>query len=210
MDGEMRVRRVCGILVLLFVLFLPYQSKAEVLLANTHAANGSTKLDLNIRITASSLTLLQKIQNLRLFGDTGQTISASFGWYLGNARTVTGVEVGSSGAYNFDLSTLTMPPLDGANNYYMELRGITATGGTGAGIYTVSSADQSSTANATGYTLTGYNTVPIQFEMTTAVPEPGSLVLAGIAAGLGGAGTWWRKRRERIRGLVIGEGQRKS
>jgi len=73
-----------GVLATLFSLAMSFQSKAEVLLANTNTANGTTNINLNIRITASSLTLLQDIKNLRLFGTSGQTISASFGWYLGS------------------------------------------------------------------------------------------------------------------------------
>lgn len=179
-----------GVLATLFSLAMSFQSKAEVLLANTNTANGTTNINLNIRITASSLTLLQDIKNLRLFGTSGQTISASFGWYLGSPQNISGVEVGATGAYNFDLSTLVMPPSDSGNNYYMELRTITASG---SGINTV--ANSASTFAKTGYTLTGYNGANIQFEMTTAVPEPGTLILGGIAAACGGTGVWWKRRR---------------
>lgn len=184
-----------GLFALVLSLTLVSQNRAEVVLANTNTANGSTKVDFNIRMTASSISLLRAISTLKLFGDTGQTISATFGWYSFpsvGTKILTGVENGTTGQYNFDLAQLTMPPEDLYTNYYLEVRSISASG---TGFYTVT--NSSSTYAAPGYTLTGYNGANIRFEMSTSAPEPGTLILGGIAAACGGAGVWWRKRKNK-------------
>ena len=63
----------------------------------------------------------------------------------------------------------------------------------GVGIQTLTNTTQTSPVN--GYTLTGYNGANIRFEMGSAVPEPGTLILGSIAAACGGGGVWWRRRK---------------
>ena len=193
MDGEMRVRISKAFLGLWLVGFMALQSRADVVLANTSAANGNTTININIKFSTTSLSLTQDIKTLKLYGNSGQTIAANFGYYDNPAlpsQRLTGAEIGTSGEYLFDISTLQIGTYT-ANGYALEIRSMSASG---AGINTATSGV--STYNAPGYSLTTYDGANIKFELsTTAVPEPGTLILGGIAAACGGGGVWWRGRK---------------
>lgn len=180
-------------LAILFSTALALQSKAEVVLANTSAANGDTKANINIKFSTTSLSLTQAIKTLKLYGNSGQTITTDLGYYDNPAlpsQRMTGIEIGSTGEYLFDISTLQIGTYT-TNGYALEIRSMVATG---AGIKTATSGV--STYNATGYSLTTYDGANIKFELsTTAVPEPGTLILGSIAAACGGGGVWWRRRK---------------
>lgn len=180
-------------LAILFSAALALQSKAEVVLANTSAANGDTKANINIKFSTTSLSLTQAIKTLKLYGNSGQTITTNLGYYDNPAlpsQRMTGIEIGSTGEYLFDISTLQIGTYT-TNGYALEIRSMVATG---AGIKTATSGV--STYNATGYSLTTYDGANIKFELnTTAVPEPGTLILGSIAAACGGGGVWWRRRK---------------
>ena len=96
--------------VIAVLLFLG-SSRADVYLANLNATNGNvTTLATNIIFTASQSDF-EKVTGLKLFGATGQTISATFSWDFTTARTsINSTEI-SSGEYLFNLSTLvTLQP----------------------------------------------------------------------------------------------------
>lgn len=181
------------ILAVLCLVVLSFKSRAEVVLANTSSANGNTKVNINIKYSTTSLSLAQDIKTLKLFGVTGQTITANFGYYNSPtlpSQSLTGLEIGSTGEYLFDISGLQIGTYT-TNGYALEIRSLTSNG---LGIQTASSG--TSTFAKPGYSLTTYDGANIRFELnTTAVPEPGTLLLGGIAAACGGSGVWWKRRR---------------
>ncbi len=44
----------------------------------------------------------------------------------------------------------------------------------------------------------GSDTTEINFQILSTVPEPGTLLLGGIAAACGGGGVWWKRRRRPV------------
>lgn len=51
--------------------------------------------------------------------------------------------------------------------------------------------------NESGLQVTGGGTGYVRFQMYgSAVPEPGTMLLGGLAAMAGGAGIWWKRRRK--------------
>jgi hypothetical protein len=180
-------------LAILFSAALTFQSKAEVVLANTSAANGDTKVNINIKFSTTALSYTQALKSLKLYGDTGQTITANFGYYnfpTLPSQSLTGLEIGATGQYLFDISTLQIGTYT-TNGYALEIRSLVANG---AGIKTATSG--TSTYNTPNYSLTTYDGANIKFELsTTAVPEPGTFILGSIAAACGGGGVWWRRRK---------------
>lgn len=187
----------------LLSLVVAFHCKADVVLANTSAANGNTKANINIKYSTTSLSLAQDIKTLKLFGVTGQTITANFGYYnvpTLPSQSLSGAEIGTSGEYLFDLSNVQIGTYT-TNGYALEIRSLVSTG---VGIQTATSG--TSTYAAPGYSLTTYDGANIRFELsTTAVPEPGTLLLGGIAAACGGSGVCWMRRRKLSIGAETGE-----
>ena len=80
-----------------------------------------------------------------------------------------------------------------AGNLYFKL--VSTTGG---GIANWASTTNSVTANLgwTGGATTRPTDGQYELSATAAVPEPGTLLLGGIAALTGGTGVWWKRRKK--------------
>lgn len=181
--------RVGGLSLLLSFLAV-YSARADVVLANTSSFNGNYVGDFNIKYGTTNLADAQAVKTLKLFGNTGQTITASIGYYPNTGVNLTGIEIGTTGEYLFDISSATVSTYT-ANSYALEIRNMVASG---FGIQKASSG--TATYAASGYSLITYDVANVRFELsTTAVPEPGTLLLGGIAAACGGSGVWWKRRR---------------
>ena len=90
--------------VIAALLFLG-SSRADVYLANLNPTNGNvTNPATNIIFRASQSDFI-KVTGLKLFGATGQTISAKFTWDSPATTLISSTE-SSSGEYLFDLSNL--------------------------------------------------------------------------------------------------------
>ena len=173
--------------VIAAVLFLG-SSRADVYLANLNPTNGNvTNPATNIVFDASQSDFV-KVTGLKLFGATGQTISAKFAWDFITATTLISSTEISSGEYLFNLSNLNYTSPYG-NQHPLVLREMTASG---TGVQTT--ATDSATYAAAGFTYSRTEGNILRFQLVS-VPEPGTMLLASLAAACGGGGVWWRKRK---------------
>jgi len=178
------------------MLGLTLPIKSEVVLANISAATPATYVtgtaaNTNLWFTTTTAANLLAIRSLKLYGQAGGTLGATFG-YAGSsgATTLSGVE-SAAGEYLFNIAGLNLAnnPFSPTFQNAFEIRNVTGT----AGIQIALNA--SPTTEVTGYDFLVYNGFNIRFELsTTAVPEPGTFLLGSIAAACGGA-AWWRRRR---------------
>jgi len=163
-------------------------SRADVYLANLNPTNGNvTNPASNIVFNASQSDFV-KVTGLKLFGATGQTISAKFSWDFSTATTLISSTEIASGEYLFNLSNLNYSSLYG-NEHPLVLRDMTASG---TGVQTT--ATSGSTFAAPGFSYNRTDGDILRFELVS-VPEPGTMLLASLAAACGGGGVWWRKRK---------------
>jgi hypothetical protein len=170
------------------------QSKGEVVLANTSSTSpvsyfSGGAADTNLWFDTNTNAQFLAIRSLKLYGEAGKTLGVTLNWNSAASAVLSGTE-GAAGEYLFDLSSLALPTL--GQQYILQIRSVT---GTGLGLQQALNA--SLTAQAAGYTNFFYSAGPIRFELsTTPVPEPGTLLIGGIAAACGGGGVWWKRRRK--------------
>ena len=173
--------------VIAVLLFLG-SSRADVYLANLNPTNGNvTTPATNIIFNASQSDFI-KVTGLKLFGATGQTISAKFSWDFTTPTTLISSTESSSGEYLFDLSNLNYTNFY-ADEHPLVLREMIASG---TGVQTT--ATDSATYVAPGFSYTRTDGDELRFQLVS-VPEPGTMLLASLAAACGGGGVWWRKRK---------------
>ena len=172
--------------VIAALLFLG-SSRADVYLANLNPTNGNvTNPATNIIFRASQSDFI-KVTGLKLFGATGQTISAKFSWDFTTPTTLISSTESSSGEYLFDLSNLNYTNFTGDLRTLI-LREMIASG---TGVQTTAT---DSAIAAPGFTYSRTEGNILRFQLVS-VPEPGTMLLASLAAACGGGGVWWRKRK---------------
>jgi hypothetical protein len=188
------------LLGLVACLALSVLAKADVVtLSNTSTRSGSNTNTISITFTAAAGS---SVSGFKLFDTSGSgsgQITASF--FLDNsAGNVTKTSQNFDGTgYFFDL-TSGWSNASGNNNlnlnantYILQVSGST-------GNYDVTSNSSISTASGSGLTAPSYlssapfNSPIARFEIYS-VPEPGTLLLGGIAAACGGTGVWWKRRK---------------
>ena len=138
---------------------------------------------------------------LRIFNNDTPTITAislSFGLTsaasdLSNVSVSTTIGSASFADVDFNLGSGLTFANGSAGNLYFKL--VSTTGG---GIANWASTTNSVTENLgwTGGATTGPNNGQYELSATAAVPEPGTLLLGGIAAVTGGTGVWWKRRKK--------------
>lgn len=150
-------------------------------------------LGFNIRFNTTNLS--SNLSRIILFGTAGQSITGNFDFSgVSSAVSRSATEV-VSGQYSFDLSTMpgasSMPAKSAAGGgYILEVRGLTV----GTQLYVASSATMT-TVNSSGFEGVGYNGPSVQFQFTSAVPEPSTLFLTGSVLAAGAVGAWIKRRR---------------
>lgn len=166
---------------------------------NTNAISGSpSSTQFNIQFSVSSNTTAgEGLTSIRLFAnstvtDTGVTWNLTDGGSVNinqAAQDVTGVDIGGGlYAYDFSLSSFSGQALSTGQTYTLQ-----TTGGTLASVYGLTTS--STITNISPYQGSAYVNQNFRFELSS-VPEPGTLLLGGIAAVGGGGGVWWKRRRK--------------
>ena len=175
-----------------------YSAKADVLLANDNTAGqtsvgGSGWTGTNIRFSITGSPAGQSFNLVSLFGVSGQVGKKLNFNLITSGRDFVASETtvgGGSSRYDFDLSSLVgASSLSSANTLAIRA----ASADTFTSLYTTTTT--TSTQNASGWALTGYDGNPLQFQISS-VPEPGTLLLGAISSVIGGFGIWYRRRRK--------------
>lgn len=165
-------------------------SRADVVFSNTNVTGLSTDtaaftLNFNVTTSGSSITAFKLFST-----DQGTSKSVSFQLDSGTASVISANFL--TDGYSFDLSTLA-----GANNISSgssHTLALTAIGLT----YATTNASTITNNPVYGFYNTSYAGSPsnvARFEVV-GVPEPGTLLLGGIAAITGSGGVWWKRRRK--------------
>jgi hypothetical protein len=189
---------IFGMMALLGVSGL---AKADVVVSNIGTANTSVGFSTgSISFTPTQTISSGSILTLRVFNNSGSTALSALSLFMdvnssglqSYAGTLVGggsININSYGDFAFNLST---------RNY---------TNSTAFSISSISINSQTTNADAqwaynttaptfSGAWSTGASS-PGMFSLdATAVPEPGTLFLGGIAALTGGGGVWWKRRRK--------------
>lgn len=153
--------------------------------------NDDTGINLDTNIYFSTSVNPSNLTHLILFGTAGQTIYAKFNLTGTQSDAITATEV-SSGQYSFDLSTVVGTSSMAPAIYTFEIRDFNV----GAALFTTSNATMT-TVNSSGFVGEGYDGSTFQFQFeTTAVPEPGTLILTGSALAAGAVGAYFKRRRK--------------
>ena len=138
---------------------------------------------------------------LKIFNDDSLAITAislSFGLTsaandLSNVSVSTNITGSSFADVDFNLGSGLTFANGSTGNLYFKLVSVT-----GGGIANWASTTNSVNANLgwTGGATTRPTNGQYELSATAAVPEPGTLLLGGIAALTGGTGVWWKRRKK--------------
>ena len=128
---------------------------------------------------------------------TRGTSNLGTGIYSGADTLNASVLTSTLTAYTFTFNPGTTSSM-AANGVYMWE--ITTTVGTSGAIYTQLGSDGTGTSSM-DMISNGYANGPYLLSGTVyaTVPEPGTLLLGGIAAACGGGGVWWKRRRRPVK-----------
>jgi hypothetical protein len=185
--------------VLFFLIFLSLTRlvHGEVVLSNnTSSINGNTTLatstTFDIGFTPTSILNYEKFF-LNVNNQFGNTALTQVKLKINNGSEITWngtVNIGTaSQLIDFDISSLGQSSLS-ATTFSFLITGVTGDT-TQTAINTTSVAGQT----VTGAWNNSYsNNSGVLFQLS-AVPEPGTLLLGGIAAACGGTGVWWKRRK---------------
>jgi hypothetical protein len=187
----------------------PNGSLLELTSPNTIGNSFENTLGAGAKVTSVTIWL-QKLQaatglfQVKLW-DTGGT---SGNYTRGTSNLGTGIYSGADTlnasvltttltAYTFTFNPGTTSSM-AANGVYMWE--ITTTVGTSGAIYTQLGSDGTGTSSM-DMISNGYANGPYLLSGTVyaTVPEPGTLLLGGIAAACGGGGVWWKRRRRPVK-----------
>ena len=214
-----------GILLGLAVMVLAGVARGDVVFDNlspTNTASGSTfgahtsyaqkfssgnggaistiKLNLFNNTTFSGAISVQIYSVVTTGSDTGKPNTLAFDFFLGdqnNLGTLGGGPISITG----NISGFNTALQAGTDYFLVVNRGASATNGGsldwGAGDSSQGGAGKTYSAATLGGAWTEVTSFPQGFgaEIVT-VPEPGTLLLGGIAAACGGGGVWWRRKRK--------------
>jgi hypothetical protein len=140
------------------------------------------------------------ITGFKLFANSANApqVTATFASDVGTgiSKNITS-STWANGGYFFDLTgSWTGGSLQniGTGNYYLDIQNFTPSSGS----FNYDTTTSNAISTNSGYGITGGNyinaTPYARFEVYT-VPEPGTLLLGGIAAACGGTGVWWKRRK---------------
>jgi hypothetical protein len=168
-----------------------------VVIENAGGSGSSTAGRFEISWTQTTTV---KLSSFKLFGYTGSAYNVTFelsrdGNFLGPADTVTGT---NEFIFNVGIGYISNNVLT-AGNYLLRIKGPNIDGNEflNAG-YNYNSTPTNTTNSAYGFsnaTQTAVSTGQFLTYQLSAVPEPGTMLLGGIAAACGGAGAWWKRRK---------------
>lgn len=165
------------------------------------ALSSKDSLILNFSVTTPG----SSITAFRFYGSSRQTgFQAEFSIDGGTAQSKTAAEI-SVGLYQFEVSGVAgFNSISAASPHQLNILSITSSG---AG-YNIASSSTITNNPLYGFYDTSYNTGPSARFEVVGVPEPGTMLLGGIAAAVGGAGAWWKRRkgRQAAAALVAGDG----
>lgn len=181
----------------LVALLLAGAAQADVVIENAGGSGGSTGNLFRIYWTQTATSA--KLTSLKLFGGTAAS-TATFDLY----RSGVGVGTNSiSGTNNFEFYGDIANAELSAGNYMLLINNL-------SGSYDYNANASATFANA-AYGFSSATQDPISgtqyltYQLSAAVPEPGTMLLGGIAAACGGVGTWWKRRKRRKQPLLLAE-----
>ena len=175
--------------------------QADVVVIENAGVSGSSTAGGNFDISWTQTTSA-KLSSFKLFGHTGSDYEVQFNLfgYSDPGRNtlvrfdnvfITGTN--DSNDFSFASTAISNTSL-GAGYYLLRIIGLESgyfynsnSNGTTPGDYGFSSATQTA--------VTGSEYLTYQL---SAVPEPGTMLLGGIAAACGGAGAWWKRRKRPV------------
>ncbi len=182
----------------LVALMVAGAAQADVVVIENAGGSGSSTAG-RFEISWTQTTTV-KLSSFKLFGYTGDSYNVTFelsrdGSFLGPADTVTGT---NEFIFNVGIGYISNNVLT-AGNYLLRIKGPNISGNEflSAG-YNYNNTPTNTTnsaygfSNATQTAVTGSQYLTYQL---SAVPEPGTMLLASMAAACGGGGAWWRKRK---------------
>jgi len=165
-------------------------SRGDVVFSNTNTsgpATASSSFTLNFSVTTSG----SSITAFKLFStDQGASKSVTFQLDSGVASAISANFL--TDGYQFDLSGLAgASSITSGSNHTLALTSIGLT-------YATTNASTITNNPVYGFYDTSYVGSPSSFARfeVVGVPEPGTLILGGIAAITGGGGVWWKRRRK--------------
>jgi len=179
-------------------------SKADVVvLDNSSLSANNNTAEFKITFTAAqNFAAGQALSGIRVFSNqtSGGGSPAQVQWQLkDNAGTTLKTDIisasvsGSSGAYIYDFTfaNITNEALSSGSVYQLYSSIDSA-----AQLWQRSSS--ATISNTSFITSASYNSAANNYAFTlSAVPEPGTLLLGGIAACSGAAGAWWKRRKRK-------------
>ncbi len=197
--------------VIAFVLCLSAVQRihADIVVQNA-SGGGSTSINsgdiyrINFQTSTSPINAGWYVTSLKVYG----TASSNLGTYEFSLRDASNALIGtatnaaivfnSSGEADIAFSTFSSQVLADGTSYKIFVNNISGLSGTftsGSGTLSSNAAPAWTSLSQTGAQATS----GIRFELNgSAVPEPGTLVLASLAAASGGCGVWWKRRRKKV------------
>jgi|688.fasta_scaffold04598_1 hypothetical protein len=192
----------------LVALLVAGAAQADVVVIENAGGSGSSTAGNHFDIEWTQATTSAKFSTFKLFGYTGSAYNVQFDLFrnTGSGSTYIANEL-ISGTNDFTFTGQISNASLTAGTYLLRITGLgdppvnpedprppdeikagynfnSNPNGTTTGAYGFSNATQ--TAVSTGQFLT---------YQLSAVPEPGTMLLGGIAAACGGAGAWWKRRK---------------
>lgn len=201
----MFVRLVAFILFLLAVQNI----NADIVVQNgpgagTTSINSGDTYRINFQTSTSPTNAGWSVTSIKFFG----TASTSLGTYEFSLRdgfnaligtaTSAAIVFNSSGEADVAFSSFSSQVLNDGTVYKIFVNNTSGLSGTfSSGSGTLAS---NTTPVWTNLSQTGAQAANgVRFELNgSAVPEPGTLLLASLAAASGGCGVWWRRRRKKV------------
>jgi hypothetical protein len=183
------------ILQILALLSLTGSSQAEVVLSNNTSTTTS-----NINLSAASFSILFTPNSIRNYEKFFLNVNNQFGGsdltqvkltINGGSEIVWNGTVSngnSSQLIDFDISSLGQSSLSATTLAFA----ITAFTGGNSSQTAINTAGTQTVTGAWNNSYT--NSSAVKFELS-AVPEPSTLLLGGIAAACGGTSVWWKRRK---------------
>ena len=182
-----------GMLLALALVMGAGVTRADVVFSNLSSGTGTTTSNfaINFKVTTpgSSITQFFVGTNNNPANKTADFLLTGGGSLRGTGSYVSDFQGSGVGGVLWDISTLGgANSLDPATSYTLTV--------VNQGGMTFSTTTNSITNNPSfGFYDTSYGGSFVQFAVV-GVPEPGTLLLGGIAAACGGGGVWWRRKRK--------------
>jgi hypothetical protein len=178
----------------LVALLVAGAAQADVVVIENAGGSGSSTAGGQFRISWTQTTTGPNLSSFRLFGyDPNPAGIYELEFNLFKNGSLTQAFVNGTNDFSFAGTAIAGVSLT-AGTYELDIKNINAG-------YNYNSTPTNTTNSAYGFSSATQSAVTGSEYLTyqlSAVPEPGTMLLGGIAAACGGAGAWWKRRKRPV------------